>query len=53
MSDECVFDELGVEGHSWGETPPELMREYTRRYNDKAETIVGRRILSETYPGMA
>ncbi|MDR2619325.1 MAG: hypothetical protein LBC62_10685 [Treponema sp.] len=50
MSDECVFDELGVEGHPWGENPPELMREYTRRYNDKAETIVGRRVLSETYP---
>jgi uroporphyrinogen decarboxylase len=50
MSDECVFAELGVEGHPWGKNPPELMRDYTRRYNDKAEKIVGRRLLSEEYP---
>lgn len=50
MSDECVFAELGVPGNPWGENPPELMRDYTRRYNDKAEKIVGRRLLSEDYP---
>lgn len=50
MSDECVFAELNVEGHPWGQNPPELMRDYTRRYNDKAEKIVGHRLLSEEYP---
>lgn len=50
MSEECVFAELGEEGHPWDYTPPERMRELCRRYNDKAEQIVGRRILSEDYP---
>jgi uroporphyrinogen decarboxylase len=50
MSDECVFAELDVPGNPWGENPPALMRDYTRRYNDKAEKIVGRRLLSEDYP---
>jgi uroporphyrinogen decarboxylase len=50
MSAECVFDELGEEGKPWGNNPPELMRQFCRRYNDKAERIVGRRLLSEDYP---
>ena len=50
MSDECVFAELGEEGHPWDYTPPERMRELCRRYNDKAEKIVGKRVLSEDYP---
>ena len=47
---ECVFSELGLPGEPWGDNPPELMREYCCRYNDKAEKIIGKRILSEEYP---
>lgn len=47
---ECVFSELDVPGAPWGDNPPELMREYCCRYNDKAEKIIGKRILSEEYP---
>lgn len=50
MNEECVFEELGVEGDPWLEHSPDLMRDLTRRYNDKAEKIVGRRLLSEEYP---
>lgn len=50
MNDECPFAELGVSGHPWGKNPPEMMRDLCRRYNDKAEQIVGRRLLSEEYP---
>lgn len=50
MSDECVFDELGVPGYPWDYNPPDRMRELCCRYNDKAEKIVGKRILSEKYP---
>jgi uroporphyrinogen decarboxylase len=50
MSVECVFDELGEKGEPWGKNPPELMGRLCRLYNDKAEKIVGRRLLSETYP---
>jgi uroporphyrinogen decarboxylase len=47
MSDECVFAELGVEGHPWGYTDPDLMQDYRKRYNDKSEKIVGQRLLRE------
>ena len=49
MSDECVFAELGEEGTPWAPTP--LMRriELNKRYNDKAEKIVGRRLLNESF----
>ena len=47
MSDECVFAELGEEGQPWGYTPPERRLELNKRYNDKAEKIVGRRLLNE------
>lgn len=47
MSDECVFSELGVPGDPWGVTDPELRVKYNRMYNDKAEKVVGRRLLSE------
>lgn len=47
MSDECVFAELGEEGSPWGHTPPDKRLELNKRYNDKAEKIVGRRLLSE------
>ena len=50
MSDECVFAELGEDGNPWGYTPRERRLELNRRYNDKAESIVGRRLLSETLP---
>ena len=45
--DEDVFAELNVPGDPMGENPPELMREYRCRYNDKAEKIIGKRPLSE------
>lgn len=50
MSDECVFWELGEEGEPWGYTPRERRLDLNRRYNDKAEKIVGRRLLKEELP---
>lgn len=50
MSDECVFSELGEEGEPWGNTPRERRIELNKRYNDKAESIVGKRLLSEYVP---
>ena len=50
MSDECVFAELGEEGDPWGHTPRERRIELNKRYNDKAEKIVGKRLLREDYP---
>ncbi len=48
MSDECVFSELCVPGDPWGTLDPEKRAEYNKRYNDKAEKIVGRRLLDES-----
>jgi len=50
MSDECFKDELGVELDPWQPNPPDLMRDCAKRYNDKAELIIGKRLLSEEYP---
>lgn len=50
LYDEDVFAELGVPGFPHGNNPPELMYEYCCRYNDKAEKIIGKRILSEEHP---
>lgn len=50
MSEECVFAELGESGSPWLETPRVRRLELNRRYNDKAETIVGRRLLPEWLP---
>jgi uroporphyrinogen decarboxylase len=50
MSDECVFAELGEPGEPWGYTPRERRIELNKRYNDKAEKIVGRRLLREEFP---
>lgn len=50
MSDECVFAELGEPGNPWGYTPRERRIELNKRYNDKAEKIVGRRLLREQFP---
>lgn len=46
--DECVITELGLDMHPWSHLPPAEMIEYRKRYNDKAEAIVGKRILKET-----
>lgn len=50
MSDECVFAELDEEGDPWGITTRERRIELNKRYNDKAEKIVGKRLLRETFP---
>lgn len=50
MSDECVFAELGEEGDPWGYTPRERRIDLNKRYNDKAEKIVGKRLLREDFP---
>ena len=51
MSGECVFDELGVPEDHWRYDQNEAWRlELNRAYNDRAERIAGRRLLSET-PG--
>jgi uroporphyrinogen decarboxylase len=47
MSPVCVFSELGEEGEPWMPWPPKRQLELNKRYNDKAEKIVGRRVLSE------
>ena len=44
MSNECVYAELGVEGHPWDPIDPVRQAELNKRYNDKAEKIVGRRL---------
>ena len=49
MSDECVFAELGEPGNPWDETPRERRIELNKRYNDKAEKIVGKRLLQEDF----
>lgn len=50
MSDECVFSELDEEGTPW--MPIERTRRLmlNRLYNDKAEKIVGMRLLQEDLP---
>ena len=45
--DECVITELGLDMHPWAHVPPAEMTEYRKRYNDKAERIIGKRILRE------
>jgi uroporphyrinogen decarboxylase len=50
MSDECVFAELNEPGNPWGHTPRERRIELNKRYNDKAEQIVGKRLLREEFP---
>lgn len=50
MSDECVFAELGEEGDPWGKLPRKRRIELNKRYNDKAEKIVGIRLLREQFP---
>ena len=50
MSGECVFAELGVEGHQYGYISPERRYELNCRYNEKARQIVGRALLPEDKP---
>lgn len=52
MSPECVFAELGVPGDPWNmdSLPGRTLLQYYRAYNDRAERIVGRRLLPETLP---
>ncbi|MDR0929174.1 MAG: hypothetical protein LBM74_05610 [Oscillospiraceae bacterium] len=50
MSDECVYAELGELGHPWAPEERERRIELNKRYNDKSEKIVGRRLLAETLP---
>lgn len=51
MSQECIFDELGLEvDFTRTSRDHEYRMEHNRRYNDKAEQIVGRRLLSEAGP---
>jgi uroporphyrinogen decarboxylase len=52
MSDECVFAELGEPGNPWDPSslPGKRRMELNKRYNDKAEKVVGKRLLKETYP---
>lgn len=50
MSDECVFAELDEPGKPWLPMDRERRMLLNIRYNDKAEKIVGRRLLKEYYP---
>jgi hypothetical protein len=51
MSDECIFSELGMDV-DWVlmRDGGEKLRELTRRYNDKAEAIIGKRLRPERPP---
>jgi len=54
MSSECVFDELGVPEDWYRLTHDDEYRvALARRYNDRAQQIVGRRVLSEVMPDLA
>lgn len=52
MSEECVFAELNEKGHPWDESSMTRERriDLNKRYNDKAEKIVGKRFLREDFP---
>jgi len=47
MSGECVYDELGEKGDPWLPEKYERAKDLYKRYNDKAEQIVGVRLLDE------
>ncbi len=50
MSPECVYAELGEEGDPWSPEPRDRRIQLNKLYNDKAEEIVGRRLLGEVFP---
>jgi uroporphyrinogen decarboxylase len=49
---ECIFEELGIEQDWWRflYEDKQWALDISREYNDKAEKIVGRRLLSESIP---
>ena len=48
---ECIFDELGIEQNWWRyDHDKEWALDISRQYNDIAEKIVGKRLLSEAPP---
>ncbi|MDO4739612.1 MAG: uroporphyrinogen decarboxylase family protein [Eubacteriales bacterium] len=49
MSGECVYEELGEKGDPWLPEEKERAKDLYRRYNDKAEQIVGVRLLDEHF----
>ncbi len=49
MARECVFHELGLKGELWGVLPGEEQKRLNKMYNDKAEEIVGIRLLEEEF----
>ncbi len=52
MSGECVYDELGIAEDYWRyDHDPAWRLELNRAYNDRAEKIVGRRLLPEKMDG--
>lgn len=51
LTGECVFAELGIPEDYWSlETDPQWRARTFKLFNDKAEPIVGRRILNENQP---
>lgn len=50
MSEECVYAELNEPGEPWLPVPRQRRLELNRRYNDRAERIVGRRLLPDDLP---
>ena len=50
MGNQCAFAELGEDGPAWGYVPRARRIEINKRYNDKAEKIVGKRLLQEEFP---
>jgi len=52
MSEECVYSEFGEQTNNpvWMPLPRERRIELNKRYNDKAEKVVGIRLLEEDFP---
>lgn len=50
MSRECVYAELDEKGDPWAPEEPARRYDLNRRYNDRAEQIVGIRLLPEIPP---
>ncbi len=47
MGEQCVFSELSEVGDPWARLPAKQRLDLNKRYNDKAEIIVGKRLLWE------
>jgi len=48
MPVECIYDELGIRvNHPWEKQDPQDMHKWIVEYNDKAERMVGMRMLNE------